>query len=62
MTESERYLVLDTMCRLALAGRADDDVFAFGDRMAAWLNRNESAIDLGFVEVCEAAKRRAGID
>lgn len=57
MTDAERYLLLDTMCKLALAGKSDEEVFAFGRKMRGFFdNPTFRSMD----EICEEAKKRAG--
>lgn len=57
MTDAERYLLLDTMCKLALAGKSDEEVMQFGNKIRGFFSRpTVRTID----EVCEEAKKRAG--
>ena len=56
MTDAERYLLLDTMCKLALAGKSDEEVFSFGRKMRGFFDRPTfRPMD----EICEEAKKRA---
>ena len=57
MTDAERYLLLDTMCKLALAGKSDEEVFSFGRKMRGFFDRPTfRPMD----EICEESKKRAG--
>lgn len=57
MTDAERYLLLDTMCKLALAGKTDEEVLQFGRKMLGFFNRPTF---IPMDEICEEAKKRAG--
>ena len=57
MTDAERYLLLDTMCKLALAGKSDYEVLQFGHKIRCFFDRPTfRSMD----EICEEAKKRAG--
>ena len=57
MTDAERYLLLDTMCKLALAGKTDEEVMQFGNKIRCFFDRPTfRPMD----EICEEAKKRAG--
>jgi len=58
MTDAERYLLLDTMCKLALAGKSDEEVFSFGRKMRGFLGDELPFKSMD--EICEEAKKRAG--
>ena len=59
MTKNERFLILETMCKLALAGKSIDDISAFGRQMMAFVDNKPYIKSMD--EICEEAKKRAGL-